>query len=57
METTLQKIKTLVETLSFDHEKFENGNKTAGTRVRKTSQELRELLKVLRSEILEERKK
>jgi hypothetical protein len=57
METTLQKIKTLVETLNFDHEKFEKGNKTAGTRVRKTSQELRELLKVLRSEILEERKK
>ena len=57
METTLQKIKTLVETLSFDHEKFEKVNKTAGTRVRKTSQELRELLKVLRSEILEERKK
>ena len=57
METTLQKIKTLVETLSFDHEKYEKGNKTAGTRVRKTSQELRELLKVLRSEILEERKK
>lgn len=57
METTLQKIKSLVETLETDHEKFTNGNKTAGTRVRKTSQELRELLKTLRSEILEERKK
>lgn len=55
--TTLEKIKTLVETLSQDHEKFEKGNKTAGTRVRKTSQELKELLKTLRAEILEVRKK
>jgi hypothetical protein len=55
-ETTIQKIKTLVETLSFDHDKFEKGNKAAGTRVRKTSQELRELLKNLRGEILEARK-
>lgn len=55
--TTLQKIKSLVETLDADHEKFAKGNKAAGTRVRKTSQELRELLKTLRSEILEERKK
>jgi hypothetical protein len=55
-ETTIQKIKTLVETLSFDYDKFEKGNKTAGTRVRKSSQELRELLKNLRGEILEARK-
>lgn len=56
-ETTIQKVKTLVESLSVDVEKFENGNKTAGTRARKTSQELRELLKSLRGEILESRKK
>ena len=56
-ETTIQKIKTLTETLSADVDKFYAGNKTAGTRARKTSQELKELLKNLRGEILEERKK
>jgi hypothetical protein len=55
-ETTIQKIQTLVESLGTDYEKFEGGNKTAGTRARKTSQELRELLKTLRGEILEARK-
>ena len=56
-ETTIQKVKTLVETLSVDVEKFNNGNNAAGTRARKTSQEIRELMKTLRSEILEARKK
>jgi len=55
-EKTIQKIKTLVESLGNDYDKFESGNKTAGTRARKTSQELRELLKTLRGEILEARK-
>lgn len=55
-ETTIQKIKTLVETLSFDYDKFEKGNKTAGTRVRKTAQELKDLMQVLRKEVLETRK-
>ena len=56
-ETTIQKIKSLVETLSVDFDKFSGGNNAAGTRARKTSQELRELLKTLRGEILESRKK
>ncbi len=56
-ESTIQKIKTLVESLSTDVEKSQSGNKAAGTRARKTSQEVRELLKTLRGEILEERKK
>jgi hypothetical protein len=56
-ETTIQKVKTLVETLSVDVEKFNNGNNAAGTRARKTSQEIRELMKTLRGEILEARKK
>jgi|LakMenE18May11ns_1017448.scaffolds.fasta_scaffold9795539_3 hypothetical protein len=56
-ETTVQKINALVQTLSVDVEKFYNGNNTAGTRARKTSQELRDLLKTLRGEILEARKK
>jgi hypothetical protein len=56
-ETTIQKVKTLVETLSVDVEKFNTGNTAAGTRARKTSQEIRELMKTLRGEILEARKK
>jgi hypothetical protein len=36
--------------------KFTGGNKSAGTRARKTSQELKALLQVLRGEILEARK-
>jgi hypothetical protein len=53
---TLEKIKTLTEELSIDVTKFENGNKSAGTRARKTSQELKSLLQQLRGEILDARK-
>ena len=54
---TLEKIKTLVETLSTESTKFfEKGNKSAGTRARSAAQELRELLKTFRGEILEARK-
>lgn len=54
---TLEKIKTLVETLSGETTKFfEKGNKSAATRARVTAQELRELLKTLRGEILEAKK-
>ena len=55
-ETTIQKVKNLVESLSFDYDNFEKGNKTAGTRVRKTAQELKDLMQVLRKEVLETRK-
>jgi hypothetical protein len=54
---TLEKIKTLTEELSVDATKFFKGNKSAGTRARKTAQELKSLLQTLRSEILDERKK
>lgn len=53
---TLEQIKTLTETLSVDTTKFFNGNKSAGTRARKTAQELKALLQKLRGEILENRK-
>lgn len=53
----LEKIKTLTEELSVDTTKFYNGNKSAGTRARKTAQSLKGLLQDLRIEILEERKK
>lgn len=54
---TLEKIKSLTETLSLDATKFFNGNNSAGTRARKSAQELKALLQTLRAEILTERKK
>ena len=54
---TLEKIKQLVEALSVDTTKFYTGNKSAGTRARKSAQELKTLLQTLRGEILNERKK
>lgn len=53
---TLEKIKELTETLTVDAGKFYKGNKSAGTRARKTAQELKGLLQQFRGEILEERK-
>ena len=46
----------MTEVLSVDAEKFYKGNKSAGTRARKLSQELKALLQEFRVEILEERK-
>jgi hypothetical protein len=54
---TLEKIKALTEELSVDATKFFKGNKSAGTRARKSAQELKALLQALRNEILDERKK
>lgn len=54
---TLEKIKELTEQLSVDVTKFYKGNKSAGTRARKSAQDLKSLLQNLRGEILEERKK
>jgi hypothetical protein len=54
---TLEKIKELTEQLSIDVTKFYDGNNSAGTRARKTSQDLKTILQQLRTEILEERKK
>jgi len=53
---TLEKIKTLTEQLSVDTTKFFVGNKSAGTRARKSAQELKALLQKLRGEILESKK-
>ena len=48
---------TLTEDLNLNVTKFFKGNKSAGTRARKTAQDLKALLQTLRSEILDERKK
>jgi hypothetical protein len=53
---TLEKIKELTEVLSVDITKFYKGNKSAGTRARKTAQELKALLQQMRGEILEHKK-
>ena len=53
---TLEQIKSLTEELSVDTSKFFGGNKSAGTRARKTSQELKALLQTLRGEILDSKK-
>jgi hypothetical protein len=53
---TLEQIKTLVESMSVDVTKFYGGNKSAGTRARKSAQELKALLQTLRGEILETKK-
>jgi hypothetical protein len=53
---TVEKIKELTEALSADAGKFYKGNKSAGTRARKTAQELKALLQTFRVEILAERK-
>jgi hypothetical protein len=53
---TLEKIKELTEVLALDTNKFFAGNKSAGTRSRKTAQELKALLQTLRAEILEHSK-
>jgi hypothetical protein len=55
---TLEQIKTLVETLSNETTKFyTKNNQSAGTRARKAAQELKELMQVLRKEILSHNKK
>lgn len=55
---TLEQIKSLTETLTSETNKFfEKGNQSAGTRARKTAQELKELMQVLRKEILNHNKK
>lgn len=54
---TLEQIKNLTESLLVDAEKFYKGNKSAGTRARKSAQELKALLQQFRLEILEEGKK
>ena len=53
---TVEKIKSLTETLALDAGKFYNGNKSAGTRARKTAQELKSLLQTFRGDVLKERK-
>ena len=53
---TLEKIKELTELLSVDAVKFYKGNKSAGTRARKSAQDLKAILQKFRTEVLEHNK-
>jgi hypothetical protein len=53
---TLEQIKEMTELLSVDSTNFFKGNKSAGTRARKTAQEIKALLQKLRGEILDHKK-
>lgn len=46
-------LKNLIEQCAIDLEKAEGGNKVAGTRVRKTMQEIRQTAQAVRLRILE----
>ncbi|MCL2218796.1 MAG: histone H1 [Chitinispirillia bacterium] len=48
---SIQKLLNEVETLKAEYEKFERGNKAAGTRARKSLQNIKALAQELRSEI------
>ena len=55
---TLKKIKDLVEKLSIDSTKvFEKRNKSASIRARRYAQEIREIMPLFRTEIINEIKK
>ena len=50
----INEMKELLESLECDCEKFyENGNKSAGTRIRKVMQEVKALAQVIRKEVQE----
>lgn len=53
---TFNLIKEIVDNMSIDIEKLNKGNKTAGVRIRKDSQRVKELLQSLRKEVLEQTK-
>ncbi len=55
MSNTVQQIIEAFETWQTEDEKFVNGNSSAGTRARKSLQEISKLIKTRRFEITEEK--
>lgn len=51
MPKLADKIASLTETLAADEEKFLNGNQSAGTRVRKTLQQIKKVCQEGRKEV------
>lgn len=54
--TLLENLKVLVEACEKDYGKAKNGNKAAGTRIRKEMQKVRDAAKAVRKEMMELRK-
>jgi hypothetical protein len=52
---TYERLKKLVEGVHEDVQKSAGGNKAAGTRVRKSMQEIKEVAQDLRKQVLEDR--
>ena len=50
---SVDKIQEVLDEVQADVNKFENGNKSAGTRVRKAMQEIKKLAQGVRSEVQE----
>ena len=48
---SIQKIQEVLNTVQGDVEKFENGNQTAGTRIRKAMQEIKGLAQDIRTQV------
>jgi len=48
---SFNQMKTLMESVQADVDKFDAGNKSAGTRVRKTMQEVKKLCKTVRDDV------
>lgn len=51
----IDQLQQLVESCREDYNKAKGGNKAAGTRIRKTMQELKNLAQEIRKEMLESR--
>ncbi|MAY73732.1 MAG: histone H1 [Phycisphaerae bacterium] len=52
---SLQQIEQLIESIKDDYQKGKGGNKAAGTRVRKTMQDVKNLAQTIRQEMLDAR--
>lgn len=53
--TNIEQLKSLVATAELEATKFENGNNTAGRRLRKTALEIQKLCKVIRFDVSEKK--
>jgi vacuolar-type H+-ATPase subunit E/Vma4 len=54
---SLQKLLDEIELLKAEYEKFERGNKSAGTRARKNLQNIKKICQEIRTQIQESKKK
>lgn len=55
MQNNIEQLESLVATAKVEATKFEKGNKTAGTRLRKAALQITKLCKVIRTEVSEKK--